>query len=310
MTFGNGSRPLATSWGYHDLDRIIGPLVAGRLYVIGARPSNGKTSLLLNILNSIYDTLTTTAPRKVLCWWSELDSPAAYRCWAALRLGLNEDDALMEATERLPIGAPGRLQAQEATFEYAHQGGKRWWIRFSQRQRPTLAELMDEIDRTQPDVVFFDYLQRIKPSKGQDRFTAIAEAAVGLQVLAAQQGRTVVVASQFKRKGDDLLDKYRAPALEDFKLAGEIEEAADVCVGLFRLLRRDFSRKDEAAVRSGDRQLSDYTIPNTMAVRVLKHRYRGPAADAIIRLTVDGKRIYDQARAPEPWNRSDAYEPD
>lgn len=307
MTFGNGSRPLATSWGYHDLDRILGPLVAGRLYVVGARPSNGKTSLLLNMLNHIYSTITEK-PRKVLCWWSELDSPAAYRSWAALRCGFNEDDALMEAVERLPEGAGAALDRQERTFEYAHQGTSTWWIRFSQRQRPTLAELTDEIARTDPDVVFFDYLQRIRPAKGQDRFTAIGEAAVALQTLAAQSGKTVIVASQFKRKGDDLLDKYRAPALEDFKLAGEIEEAADVCVGLFRLLRRDFSRKDEAAVRSGDRQLSDYTIPNTMAVRVLKHRYRGPAADAIIRLTVDGKRIYDQARTPEQWDRGDAYE--
>lgn len=307
MSFGNGSRPKATSWGYLDMDRTLGPMVAGRLYVVGARPSNGKTSLLLNVLNAIYATRFTT-PRKVLCWWSELDAPAAYRVWAALRLGMDEDAALMEATERLPSGAADLIEREESDLRFAAES-ERSWIRFSQCQRPTWAQLQTEIAATEPDVVLFDYLQRVRPDRGQDRFSAVGEAAVGLQALAALQQRTVIVASQFKRKGDDLLDKYRAPALEDFKLAGEIEEAADVCLGLFRLLRRDFSRRDEASVRSGDRQLSDFAIPNTMAVRVLKHRYRGPAADTVIRLTMDGKRVLDYSPRAEPLDtRGDAWE--
>ena len=105
-----------TSWGYPDLDEILGPLAPVRLYVIGARPSCGKTTLLANILNAIYSENRST-PRKVLCYWTELSPEVMYQCWAAMRLNLEEDAVLMGDWETASQGTGIEAEWVRETLE-------------------------------------------------------------------------------------------------------------------------------------------------------------------------------------------------
>jgi replicative DNA helicase len=303
--------PTVTSWGYEELDDIVGEMVSGRLYVIGARPSCGKSTLMLNVLNMLYANLAA-APRKILCYWTEVSVESAYTLWAALRLGLPEDDVLAEKWAQLPDGSRETVEALREQLEAegkAQRAGS--WIWFADAVRPTQEQVREDVEQMRPDVVFFDYLQKVRPGHGEDRFAAIGSMAGALQTLAVRHQCAMVVGSQLKRKGDAVFDKYKAPDLEDMKGAGEIEESADVVMGLFRRLRAGITSKDEKAIRAGERPLAEFVIPNAMMLRVLKHKYRGSAADTLIRLRLDGKRVYGQytTREESPvLDRGDAYE--
>lgn len=285
-------KKLVTSWGYEELDDLVGPITSGRLYVIGARPSNGKSTLMLNVLNAIYTEIRERS-RKVLCYWCEQGREAAYTLWASLRLGLLEDEVMMERWENLPDEAEEAVTTLRGQLEWEEQPDDNGaFIKFSDSVSPSLKRLRAEVELCHPDIVFFDYIQKVRPAPGQDKFQAIAEMAGALQTMAVQQQCAVVVGSQLKRKGDQVFDKYRAPDLEDMRGAGEIEEAADVVTGLFRLLRPGMTKKEENGIRSGELALADFAVRNTMALRILKHRYRGSAADELIKLRIEGKRIY------------------
>src|SRR5690349_13836590 len=121
------TKPILTSWGYTELDDVVGSLAPGRLYVIGGKPGNGKTTLLLNIVNAIYAT-RYSQPRRVFAWLCEMGREVGYRSWAALRLDLDEDAALME---QLDSDAMKRIRAEELTLQWEHDsdddGG---WTRF------------------------------------------------------------------------------------------------------------------------------------------------------------------------------------
>jgi replicative DNA helicase len=296
---------VGADWGLEKLDQYVGPAYPGRLYVVGARPSNGKTRFLFNWLNRLYAKIESV-PRRILCFWTERDADVAYRTWAALRLGLDEDTVLMDQWDQLPDGAEAAVKAELEIVRW--ESG----IVFSPQTRPTVPEILKAVEDVAPEIVVLDYLQRIKPLPGQSKFDAISEAAVVLADLASKEELTVVVASQLKRRGDGVFDKYRPPFLEDFKLAGEIEEASDVALGLFRPLVK-MSPSQEKAVRHGDLDLEPFKRPNTMAIKILKHRYRGPAADRLVRVKCDDVgRIYDfpEDRAARPTDAGDAYEAD
>lgn len=279
------------SWGLSDLDAAIGPAHPGRMVVIGARPSNGKTTLLFNWLNSIYAKIIS-APRTVLAFWTERAPEVAYRTWVALRLGLDEDAVLRNAWDELPREAREAIETELLLLGYEDER-----IYFSELAHPTLRQLLETVTTTERrmgklDVVIFDFLQKIRPEGRQTRFEAWAEAATTLQELAVKRELVVVAGSQLRRQDDQVFDKYRPPHLSGYKGASEIEENADVALGLFRPLRR-MTAKEERAVRNGELDLEAFKEHDVMAIKVLKHRYRGPAADRIVKVRCEHGWVLD-----------------
>jgi replicative DNA helicase len=299
-------KPWEVSWGLRDVDEAVGTGVGGRLVVVGARPSNGKTTWLFSWLNSLLPTLHDP-PLKVLCFWTERAAALSYLTWGAMRAGLSLDATVKG---QLSPDVSAELQADVRRLEYLDDLESRSWVRFADLERPTVADMVAAVETRRPDILIFDYLQRIKPESRQSKFDAIGEAATVLQQLAVRHKALVVVGSQLKRRGDGAFDKYRPPHLEDFKLSGEIEENADLAIGLFRPLRR-MTMREEADVRTGAVDLSAWTMPDTMAVKVLKHRYWGDAADRMVKVCCKDGRVTDLAqswRTPPIHEVGDAWE--
>lgn len=289
------------SWGLNDLDAIVGPMVLGRLYLVGARPSNGKTAFAVNFINRHMERLDRmrddeylSTPRKIQVFLTERTPDVALRAWGAMRAGLDEDAVLCEEWETLPPGS-------EERFGQELQRIRGWWddsrVLFTDASRPTCSDIVQMVDEWNPDIVVFDHIQRVKPEGRQNRFDSISEAAHMFQTLATQGNRIVLVMSQLKRRGDGALDKYRPPHLEDFKLSGEIEEDADVALGLFRPLQ-GMTNGDFREVREGRLDLERFKVPDTMTIKVLKHRYRGKAADRMVKVRIASGRIDDMTRVP------------
>lgn len=316
------------SWGLPELDRLIGPLTPGRLYVIGARPSCGKTAYAMNLVSRIIEAVLEKRvdgehqPWKILAWFTERSREAAIKSLAALQMGYDEDAVLRADWRNLPGDAEDKVGDRVAELSEL-------WPAFicGDRTLPTLADLRYDIDhfidggdysdledgeeiyRDQPEILFLDYLQMVQPVPGQTQFDGMLKTVQYLRQLAGQ-GMTVIVCSQLKRRGDGVFDKYRPPHLEDFWGGGLIEATAEIGLGLFRPLKK-MTYQDVREVREGRATLKRWAEPGVMAVKCLKHTYIGPAADGLVRARIgDDRRIrpyFDQIAIP--INASDAWEP-
>ena len=236
--------------------------------------------------------------------------PHDHKPWAALRLGYDVDAVTSGAWDDLPASASDAVTRELKWIWYVEE--KQGWVKFYDIVRPTVRSVGDALadqavvhNGAGPQVVLFDYIQRIRPEGRQTKFDAVGEAAHFFQAL-AHLGVVVIVFSQLKRKGDGVFDKYRPPNLEDFKLSGDIEEVADVALGFFRPLQK-MTAKQERAVRAGEVDLEQFKVHDVMAVKVVKHRWRGPANDRILWVRHCDGRIEDMPVTPPP-NAGDAWE--
>ena len=101
------SQPLP--WGRKDLDKLTGGVKLGRFVVVGARTGNGKTTLLLNWLDHLYDHKNAYT---VVYVGTELSPPALYTKWAAFRLRYNEDAVMCGRWGELPERAKDAVKAE------------------------------------------------------------------------------------------------------------------------------------------------------------------------------------------------------
>ena len=309
------------SWGLRALDRVLGELRRGRVHVIGARPASGKTTFLLCWLDRHVRAVERAferggdrfwrMPRRVAVFLTERSPEVARLSWAAFRLGYDVDAVTSEEWDRLPPSAAENIKHELEWIHHVER--KQGWVKFYDVARPTVRSIGDAIadqamahNGTGPDVVLFDYIQRIRPMGRQSKWDAVSEAAHLFQTI-AHLGVVVIVFSQLKRKGDGVFDKYRPPNLEDFKLSGDIEEVADVALGFFRPLIK-MTGQNERDVRSGLIDLEQFKVHDVMAVKVVKHRWRGPANDRILWVRHHDGRIEDMPATP-PSNAGDAWEP-
>jgi len=290
------------SWGLNDLDAILGPMIFQRLYLVGARPSNGKTAFVLSFINRHMETLSKlepadykVMPKTMQVFLTERKPDIAMWAWAAVRAGYDEDSVLMRDWENLPHGAEKRVHDELDWIKAWYDKGL---IEFVDMARPTVTDIARHVDARWADIVVFDHIQRVKPEGRQNEFTAVGEAAHMFQSIANDNVKIVMVMSQLKRRGDGVFDKYRPPHLEDFKKAGEIEEDADVALGLFRPLSADMTNDHFKQIRDGQMDLERFKVRDTMAIKVLKHRYRGRAADQIVRVRIANGKIEDKDRVP------------
>src|SRR5207249_4014718 len=81
------------------------------------------------------------------------------------------------------------------------------------------------------------------------------------------------------------------PTMSDLKETGTLEEDAVVGLLLHRTRRANVSAKEVAEVVKNQRPVMDIIEPETMCVRVGKHRRRGHVQDhaAFLRVTTDGQ---------------------
>lgn len=308
------------SWGLRALDRVVGDLRSGRVHIIGSRPASGKTSFLLCWLDRHITAVERAferggdrfwrMPRRVAVFFTERSPQIARLSWAALRCGYDVDAVTGEDWSDLPEGASKAIASELEWIAYVERQG---WVKFYDLARPTvstignaLADHAEAHNGAGAQIVIFDYLQRVRPEGRQTKFEAVAEAAHLFQTMAVTLGLVVIVASQLKRKGDGVFDKYRPPNLEDFKLSGDIEEVADVAIGFFRPLQK-MTAKDERAIRAGEIDLEGFKVHDTMAIKVIKHRWRGPANDKILWVRHSNGRIEDMPATP-PVGAGDAWE--
>ena len=212
--------------GLADLDALTaGGARPGELWVLGARPSMGKSAFVLSLARHVGQ-----AKRVLLLSMEDSAQTAAQRMLAAAG-GVNLADI------RQPQRAPESMWegVARASDELA---GLSVWI--DDQPALTVADVRRKMQQVQArhgrlDLVVVDFLQQMD-GDGENRNRQLGQIAYGLQALGKQSGAWIMLLSQLSREADK---RSGPPQMSDLRDSGDIEAAAR-WIGL---LHREWMRK-------------------------------------------------------------------
>lgn len=253
--------------GFSDFDEITSGLQPGQLIIIAARPSKGKTTLVLNIAQHIalnaskpvaFISLEMTGQEIAM----RMLSAEAHIDYTKLRNGTLAQDqwsGLVKAMERL----------HNATFFV------------NDNMRGSVVDIRSEVRRLRDQhgqlaVIIIDYLQLMRGTAGKYnvREQEIADISRSLKALAAEMNVPIIACSQLNRNVEK---RQGTPQLMDLRESGAIEQDADIVAFLHN--------EEEEAPQIYDRQEVELIIK--------KHR-NGPTGTVVLYFNKKQMRFENQ----------------
>lgn len=257
--FHKEERFLGVPTGFMDFDHMTSGLQPGNFIIIAARPSMGKTTLVLNMAQNI----AIEHKRPVAIFSLEMPaqdivmrmlSAESHIDFGRLRTGKFSEDYWRPLTE-----AAGRLS--EAP------------ILINDNRGLTVQSLRAEGRRLKGEhnqlaVIIIDYLQLLRGTgRYNSREQEISEISRALKVLAWELNVPIIACSQLSREVERRPNKQ--PQLSDLRESGAIEQDADLVAFLYR---EDYYEGEEA----GDR---------VEAYLLIKKQRNGPIGDIVLYFT-------------------------
>lgn len=212
--------------GLADLDALTaGGARPGELWVLGARPSMGKSAFVLSLARHVGRT------KRVLLLSMEDSANTATQRMLAAAGGVNLADIRQpqRAPESMWSGVAGALD------ELARLNV---WL--DDQPALTVADVRRKVQQVEArngrlDLVVVDFLQQMD-GDGENRNRQLGQIAYGLQALGKQSGAWIMLLSQLSREADK---RNGPPQMSDLRDSGDIEAAAR-WIGL---LHREWMRK-------------------------------------------------------------------
>ena len=178
-------------------------LAPGNLFIIGGRPSAGKTALSLQMA-------CEQARRGFrVCYFSlETDPDTLTARVIANRLAVPLADVKNKNVPQSDLDALAELHKLPLFIRSASGKGVGW--------------VKAQAQRMKAQVIFIDYLQLLAASKAKDRYQQITSISIGLHELAQTTGILVVALAQLNRNA-----AHAAPSTADLKESGQLEQDGD-----------------------------------------------------------------------------------
>ena len=235
--------------GFKELNKMTTGFGKGDLVIIAARPAMGKTSFILNTVNSLilqgkgvaFFSLEMPAEQLMLRLLSIQTSIPLQK----LRVGDMNDDQWSNLN-----GAIDRMN--DAKLFVDDQGS----ININQL-RSKLRKLKNQ--HPEIEVAVIDYLQIMQGIGSQDRHLQVSEISRGLKMLARELEMPIVALSQLNRGLESRNDKR--PMLSDIRESGSIEQDADIILFVYRddvYLYKEEKEREKAARAEGKEFTSTY----------------------------------------------------
>ena len=218
-----GSPALSTPWP--DLDRLIGGIAPGRLVVIGARPSVGKSLAGTNLALHMAE----RHGRAALIASMEMPRQEVVQRLVSARARVDMR-ALMDGTLK-----PAEWDSLQRNFETIRR--LPIWIEDASSQSVgSIRAAAREVARDRSDLalIVVDYLQLMAApdhSKTATRAERLGAVTRGLKILARDTGACVVAMAQVNREG---VKGGARPTMGDLRESGSIESDADQVILLHR----------------------------------------------------------------------------
>ena len=178
-------------------------LAPGNLFIIGGRPSAGKTALSLQ--------MACEQARRGLrvCYFSlETDPDTLTARIISNRLAVPLADVKSKTVPQSDLDSLADLHKLPLFIRSASGKGTGW--------------IKAQAQRMKAQVIFIDYLQLLTASKAKDRYQQITSISIALHELAQTTGILVVALAQLNRNA-----AHASPSTADLKEFGQLEQDAD-----------------------------------------------------------------------------------
>ena len=178
-------------------------LAPGNLFIIGGRPSAGKTALSLQ--------MACEQARRGLrvCYFSlETDPDTLTARIISNRLAVPLADVKSKTVPQSDLDSLADLHKLPLFIRSASGKGAGW--------------IKAQAQRMKAQVVFIDYLQLLADGKAKDRYQAITGISIALHELAQTTGILVIALAQLNRNA-----AHASPSTADLKESGQLEQDAD-----------------------------------------------------------------------------------
>ena len=243
-----------TPTGFNDIDELTGGFQPGNLIVLAARPSMGKSALVVNMAENA----AVDHGRPVALFSLEMSETELAQRFIASQAKLNGDDLRKGRVrpDRWPkvVKATEKLAASPLFIDDSSDLGI-LDLRAKARRLHAKHEL---------GLIIVDYLQLMRAENSSDsRVEQVGQISRGLKMLARELRVPVIAVSQLSRAVESRSPPK--PMLSDLRESGQIEQDADLVMFIYR---------DEYYNRDSER-------PGEADVIIAKHR-NGPVGEVVL----------------------------
>lgn len=221
--------------GFSGLDDLLGGFYPGDLIIIAARPSVGKTAIMLEIARY----MSVVIKKRLAIFSLEMSKEQLAQRLIALQSEINLMNIKM-----------GNLSTRERDVFYAaaddiYQAD----IFIDDTPGQHINEIKSKIRKfnlkNKLDAIFIDYLQLLKGRNTENRALEVSEISQGLKNIGKEIGVPVIALSQLNRAVESRTD--RKPQLSDLRESGSIEQDADIVMFVHReaVFNRDIEEENK-----------------------------------------------------------------
>lgn len=225
-------RLVPTPW--RAINKLVGGFRPGCMYVVGARPGAGKTTLGMNAAVSLSRTglvgFLSLEMSRIELMYRVAAQLGKIHMQALMNHAMSDEDWLRARDADREAAKLDLALNDDASMSSAQIRG---WAR-SLAHEGNLAGLV------------VDYVQLIHGDPSKDRRVVVGEFSRAMKLIAKEFQIPVLVLSQLNRKSEERMD--RKPALNDLRESGDLEQDADVVLLLSRD-DRDPERQGEVNVQ-------------------------------------------------------------
>jgi len=209
--------------GIDSLDKLCGGLTNSELTIVGARPGQGKTALVVSLIRNL-------AKQGIGCGLFSLE--------------MSKHEVVQRlASQESGIFAYKIKQGEMSTYDKSNlmdavQRMKSWNLKISDDGYLNMMKIRTKAtmwkNKYGIKVIFVDYIGLINSNnpKETNRVNVVGEISRGLKLLARELDVPVIALSQLSRKVEERNDKM--PIMSDLRESGSVEQDADVIWMMFR----------------------------------------------------------------------------
>ena len=219
--FSNKGKIIGIPLGFHSLDRMTTGFKKGDMIVLAARPSQGKTSLAMNIAEHV--SVDKGIPVGVFSL--EMTSVALIKRMMASRANVNSHDLMSGYLERRDFD-----KLTKSSMEINKSP-----LHIDQTSALTVNQFLAKARhmKCKHGIKFLivDYIQ-LMHAKADSRVQEVAKISGAIKSAAKELNVPVLALSQLSRRVEQ--DRDRSPRLSDLRDSGSIEQDADLVLLLHR----------------------------------------------------------------------------
>jgi replicative DNA helicase len=234
------------STGIASLDRLCGGLTNGELTVVGARPGQGKTALVVSLMRNL-------AKQGIGCGLFSLEMT---KHELVQRLASQESQVYAYKIKQGDMNNLDKDALRESVYRM-----KDWPIKITDEGYLNIRKIRTKAtmwkNKFDIKVIFVDYIGLIESvnPKETNRVNIVGEISRGLKLLAKELQIPVIALSQLSRRVDERTDKM--PLMSDLRESGSIEQDADV---IWMMMRPAHYFEPTGTYKVGSQELSNENL--------------------------------------------------